>query len=56
MQQAFRFTRVVRSTAARTTTGLVGLPVDPNIRVNIIKAQESLLECVKVLFFPSPCR
>lgn len=44
---AFRCARALRA-VAKTTTGLVGVKVDPNARMNLIVMQKKLLEAVKV--------
>jgi len=45
---AFRLTRTIRFAVTKTSTGLVGIPVDMNARVNLITMQQKLLESVKV--------
>eukprot|EP00613_Pedinella_sp_CCMP2098_P007377 CAMPEP_0171611020 /NCGR_PEP_ID=MMETSP0990-20121206/10383_1 /TAXON_ID=483369 /ORGANISM="non described non described, Strain CCMP2098" /LENGTH=138 /DNA_ID=CAMNT_0012174515 /DNA_START=15 /DNA_END=431 /DNA_ORIENTATION=+ len=46
---AFRLTRTIRFAVTKSTTGLVGLPVDIHGRVNLIAMQHKILESVKVL-------
>lgn len=45
---AFRVTRALRMVVTKTSTGLVGLPVDVNGRANLIALQKKILESVKV--------
>jgi NADH dehydrogenase (ubiquinone) 1 alpha subcomplex subunit 5 len=45
----FRVTAVLRQAAAKTSTGIVGLPVDPNARANLIALQKKLLVAAKTL-------
>lgn len=48
---AFRATQAVRMVVKKTTTGLVGLVVDPNGRANFIAMQKKILDKIKV--YPS---
>uniref|UniRef100_K3WST9 NADH dehydrogenase [ubiquinone] 1 alpha subcomplex subunit 5 n=1 Tax=Globisporangium ultimum (strain ATCC 200006 / CBS 805.95 / DAOM BR144) TaxID=431595 RepID=K3WST9_GLOUD len=42
-------TRVLRMAAKKTTTGIVGLPVNPNARQDLIKIYQKTLQEIKVL-------
>ena len=44
---AFRLTRSLR-VVKKTSTGLVGIPVNPNARLDLIAEQKKLLEAAKV--------
>lgn len=44
-----RATPVAREAWQKTSTGLVGLPVDPHARVNLAKKQRDILEKLKIL-------
>lgn len=45
---AFRATQALRMAVTKTSTGLVGLAVDPNGRVNYINMGKKILDRVKV--------
>ncbi|KAG5185566.1 NADH dehydrogenase [Tribonema minus] len=44
-----RATPVAREAWKKTSTGLVGLPVDPNARVNLAQKQNDILEKIKII-------
>jgi hypothetical protein len=41
-------TRVLRMAAKKTTTGIVGLPVNPNARQDLIKIYQKTLQEIKL--------
>ena len=47
MAALFRATRRLQA-VTKNSTGLVGILVDPNARLNLIAAEKNLLEAVKV--------